>query len=438
MGKRENFTAGRVAEFGCPAGKQQAIYWDGKQPGLGLRVTAKGARAYVFQAWIDGGSVRVTIGHPDVWPLETIWTTDRETGQRVEVQRGARQEAARLKALVDGGVNPAEHRREQAAEKTRRKTAAESLKEKTVAALCTAYVELLQQRKKVDARDAELTLQRFLAANEELAAKPAHAATSADFVTGLRKLHEAGKVREPGKVRSYAHAAFRTAMLAATDPEIPVKFEAFHVTANPLATIRATAARADKRPLSADELRTFWGIAKATEGTAGALMRLHILTGGQRIAQLLRLQRENVHADHIVLHDPKGRRTEARRHVVPLLADAKTALKAFTGAPGVFMVDGKAISPAVLARLEAEAIGDQIEAFEPKRLRSGIETALASVGVGREIRAQLQSHGLGGVQDRHYDDHDYLAEKRAALQGLLDLLNRKRSAKVTPIRGAAA
>ena len=438
MGKRENFTAGRVAEFSCPAGRHQAIYWDGKQPGLGLRVTAKGARAFVFQAWIDGGSVRVTIGHPDVWPLETIWTTDRESGQRVEVQRGARQEAARLKALVDSGVNPAEHRREQAAEKAQRKAVAESLKAKTVSALFTAYVDLLKQRKKLDARDAELTLQRFLAANEDLAAKPAHAATSADFVTGLRKLHEAGKVREPGKVRSYAHAAFRTAMMARTDPEIPVKFEAFHVTANPLATIRATAARADKRPLSADELRTFWGIAKATEGTAGALMRLHILTGGQRIAQLLRLQRENVHADYIVLHDPKGRRPEARRHVVPLLADAKTALKAFTGAPGVFTVDGKAISPAALARLEAEAIGDQIEAFEPKRLRSGIETALASLGVGREIRAQLQSHGLGGVQDRHYDDHDYLAEKRAALQALLDLLNRKRSAKVTPIRGAAA
>ena len=437
MGKRENFTAGRVAEFSCPADKHQAIYWDGKQPGLGLRVTAKGARAYVFQAWIDGGSVRVTIGHPDVWPLETIWTTDRETGQRVEVRRGARQEAARLKALVDGGVNPAEHRREQAAEKTRRKTAAEALKEKTVAALCTAYVELLQQRKKLDARDAELTLQRFLAANEELAAKPAHAATSADFVTGLRKLHEAGKVREPGKVRSYAHAAFRTAMLAATDPEIPVKFEAFHVTANPLATIRATPARADKRPLSADELRTFWRIAQAADGTTGALMRLHILTGGQRIAQLLRLQRENVHADYIVLHDPKGRRPEARRHVVPLLADAKTALKAFTGAPGVFTVDGKAISPAVLARLEAEAIGDQIEAFEPKRLRSGIETALASLGVGREIRAQLQSHGLGGVQDRHYDDHDYMPEKRAALQALLDLLNTEPASNVTPIHGAA-
>ncbi len=159
------------------------------------------------------------------------------------------------------------------------------------------------------------------------------------------------------KVRRYAHAAFRTAMLAATDPKIPVKFEAFHVTANPLATIRATPASADKRPMTVAELRAFWTIAKATEGTTGALMRLYLLTGGQ------------------------------------------------------------------------------IEAFEPKRLRSGIETALASLGIGREVRAQLQSHGLGGVQDRHYDDHDDTPEKRAALQALVDLPDAEPASNVTPIHG---
>ncbi len=60
----------------------------------------------------------------------------------------------------------------------------------------------------------------------------------------------------------------------------------------------------------------------------------------------------------------------------------------------------------------------------------------ASLGIGREVRAQLQSHGLGGVQDRHYDDHDYMPEKRAAL---LDLLNTVPADNVTPIhlRGAA-
>ena len=32
------------------------------------------------------------------------------------------------------------------------------------------------------------------------------------------------------------------------------------------------------------------------------------------------------------------------------------------------------------------------------------------------MRAQIQSHGLGGIQQRHYDRHDYMPEKRAALE----------------------
>ncbi|NNM65473.1 MAG: tyrosine-type recombinase/integrase [Burkholderiales bacterium] len=151
MGKRENFTAARVAEFTCPAGKQQAIYWDAKQPGLGLRVTATGARAYVFQGWLGAGAVRVTIGRPEVWPLESVWTLDKASGKRIEVQRGARQEAARLKALVDGGINPAEQRREQAeareqakADKATAAVLAETEEQRqalTVGEVWTAYLE---------------------------------------------------------------------------------------------------------------------------------------------------------------------------------------------------------------------------------------------------------------------------------------------------------
>ena len=92
----------------------------------------------------------------------------------------------------------------------------------------------------------------------------------------------------------------------------------------------------------------------------------------------------------------------------------------------------------MFARVVSEAIGDQIEGFEPKRLRSGIETAPASLGIGREIRAQVQSHGLGRVQDRHHDDHDYMVEKRVALQALLDVLNPEPASNLTPMHGAAA
>ncbi|OZB51151.1 MAG: preprotein translocase, partial [Thiomonas sp. 14-66-4] len=104
MGKRENFTAARVADFTCPAGKQQAIFKDGKQTGLGLRVTAKNARAYIFESKCKGRTVRVTIGSPAAWTIDD-----------------ARKEAARLKVLVDSGINPAEQRREQDEAKERAK-----------------------------------------------------------------------------------------------------------------------------------------------------------------------------------------------------------------------------------------------------------------------------------------------------------------------------
>ena len=58
-------------------------------------------------------------------------------------------------------------------------------------------------------------------------------------------------------------------------------------------------------------------------------------------------------------------------------------------------------------------------------MRRTAETHLAALGVSRDVRAQLQSHGLGGVQARHYDRHDYQAEKLAALESWVRRLEGK-------------
>jgi hypothetical protein len=42
------------------------------------------------------------------------------------------------------------------------------------------------------------------------------------------------------------------------------------------------------------------------------------------------------------------------------------------------------------------------------RTRSLVCSALLS-------RPEIQSHGLGGVQDRHYDQYEYIKQKRKAL-----------------------
>lgn len=68
--KWENFTAGRVAGFKCESGKKQSIFWDGKTPGLGLRVTAAGSKSYIFETTIKGKTLRITIGDVSTYTID--------------------------------------------------------------------------------------------------------------------------------------------------------------------------------------------------------------------------------------------------------------------------------------------------------------------------------------------------------------------------------
>ncbi len=161
-------------------------------------------------------------------------------------------------------------------------------------------------------------------------------------------------------------------------------------------------------------------------GFKGALLRLHLLTGGQRIEQLVNLLTANAGSDFILLHDGKGRPGRPPRpHTVPLTKEAAAALGECKPV-GVFALSTDAgethVAATSLSNWAVEAAGDAIEGFQAKRIRSGVETLLASAQVSQDIRGRLQSHGITGVQARHYDGHDYMAEKRRALATLYKLL----------------
>lgn len=55
------------------------------------------------------------------------------------------------------------------------------------------------------------------------------------------------------------------------------------------------------------------------------------------------------------------------------------------------------------------------EPFDLRDVRRTVETMLAGLGISKDTRAQLLSHGISGVQAAHYDRHTYTDEKRAAL-----------------------
>ncbi|MBI5921620.1 MAG: integrase family protein, partial [Betaproteobacteria bacterium] len=96
--KKPNFTAKLVEGFKCQPGKQQSIYWDGKTPGLGLRVTVAGAKSYIFETSLHNKTLRLTIGDVRTWTIGN-----------------AQEEATRLKAMTDQGIDPRQQKADRAA-----------------------------------------------------------------------------------------------------------------------------------------------------------------------------------------------------------------------------------------------------------------------------------------------------------------------------------
>jgi hypothetical protein len=77
------------------------------------------------------------------------------------------------------------------------------------------------------------------------------------------------------------------------------------------------------------------------------------------------------------------------------------------------------------------------EPFQARDIRRTCETALASLKVSKDIRGQIQSHGLGGVQTKHYDMHSYMDEKRNALLKLAKHLEQLKAAHIARKRAEA-
>ncbi|OMS05159.1 hypothetical protein AQ736_06270 [Burkholderia pseudomallei] len=164
-------------------------------------------------------------------------------------------------------------------------------------------------------------------------------------------------------------------------------------------------------------MRRYWRIIDVP-GEEAALLRLHLMLGGQRIEQFVRMRNEHVQDDLITLIDTKGRSGTSRPIHLPRIPVIDEALKQLTPS-GDFAISaspGRHLSPTTARAWAKRVVGDQLDGFELKRIRSGVATLLAKLGVSSEIRNHLQSHNLTGVEHRHYNKYDFYKEKKAALE----------------------
>lgn len=416
-----DLTEGLIARLVCPLGKDQAFLRDNKAPALRVRVTASGAKSFVFEAKLNRQTVRRTIGDVRAWTIDA-----------------ARTEANKLRVTLDLGQDPREIDRQAKEAKQLAKAAEERAANFTFAALLNDYADQLEKLGRVSHSKVRGIFKKHLTeSHPELAAMPAALVTSEQVTDLMRRLNDAGKMRTAGKFRSYARAAFEMARTAGTDSELPVRFKSYGVRHNPIAETKAIKRKDDKNPLMPVHLRQYWQAIKSLQGIKGALLRLQLLTGGQRIEQLCCLLTANVKTDSITLSDAKGRAANAaRRHEVPLIAPAREALDELTaqttdGKFALSLTGGDTHISADMFSRWAKAAASEIDwvaepepvsVFKAKRIRSGVETILASLKVSEEVRGHLLSHGLTGVQVSSYNGHDYFDVKYEALELLFNSL----------------
>jgi len=373
-----------------------------------------------------------------------------ESGRNGLTLAQARERAGELSKLYQSGVRDirrhleaeqAERRATEEAERAAREAAlaAADVKHRcTLAALCRVYADGLERGGKIkSAKDARSAFKvHVLESHSALARKPAREVTPHDVAAIIRQVREAGKERTAGVLRSYLRAAYAMAIRAPFDSAVPSELIAFGVDMNPVDAIPAIPVRAGRRTLSTDELRRY--LQALTAELPDQALRLALYSGGQRMSQLLRacVADYDTEGNILRLWDGKGKRREPREHLVPLASESSALVtrlierakmeavrhaeslaqapdpnpSLWLSTPGTIMdhaTPGK--------RLAHIAAMMQVESFNLRDMRRTVETMLAGMGISRETRAQLLSHGLSGVQAVHYDRHSYIPEKREAL-----------------------
>lgn len=405
-----------------PAGPFKTLTKVQPSGSLQARKGATGAVNFFWRYTIGAKSERVQIGLYDpAAPPKSLSPTPKGYSYAAAVRAAEAMASEHFQHRAEGGRPAMQAAKALAREAKARETQRDA--KCTLGALLDHYADYLESRGKPSHGDARSIFTLHVKqAWPGFASLPAKQISSDQVAEMMGRLHDEGKGRTANKLRSYLRAAFATARSAKSTPSIPKHFKEYEIAQNPAADTMPDPSmnRPDKNPLSVHEMRLYWAKIRTLEGLKGAVLRLHLLTGAQRIEQLVRLQTSNIKENSILIHDTKGRSSLARDHVVPLTDLAKLALRecAPTGKYALSTDGGKThIAATTLSKWAKDAAND-IDGFRTKRLRSGVETALAAGKVNKEVRGRLQSHGVSGVQARSYDSHEYLDEKMDALKKL--------------------
>jgi integrase len=403
-------TTRALASLGKEPGKWKSEPLGHNHGAIVFRSLTKGSIA-VYYRYMDGKKrVSLSVGRYD------------EKGVLGLTLKQSREKAGELARLHASGITAirehVEHESQQKNDSLRQPV------DGTFKQLLEAYVASLENEGKASAKVVRNMIKRWVfEAQPELLHLKANNITREDVMRVLIKPTEAGLTRTVNQLRSHLLAAFNRAIDAVGDPSLAATIgTGYDLIANPVSLTKQVRKfeNARNRILTDEEFKAYLNYVDTLPFVSGAALKLCVLLGGQRPVQLTRLKGEDVDLKNGVLKlfDGKGRRQQPRVHLLPISREAENLLMGLIKLNGdaLFLFTNDQKTPLHVDTLSHRVSEFSKGQFQMRDIRRSIETRLAALRVSKDFRAQIQSHGLTGIQERHYDRHDYMEEKRMALE----------------------
>lgn len=426
---------------------------DGSMPrghgGLQLRVTPDGNARWYWRYSVGTEKVRISLGVFSTEKTPACLTLpearqaalDKASLYQHEESRDVRQHLKRMSAERDA-IKASEAR---AAQQAAEESALAGTR--TLLVLMQTYQQILADAGKQSARDVKNLIKLHIElAHPALSVKPACEITPDDVNCILRPLVSAGKGRTAGKLRSYMMAAYGKAAGSRLNSNAPQALLDLGIAFNPVTPTGNLSEynNALDRTLNLTELHHYWGLLGGLpDGAMRDALMLALLLGGQRPAQLVRITTSDIDltSGTITLKDPKGKRKQPRVHKLPICDEAREVInncfarakvqesKLLLSSHGDVPIRPEQLSK-IVKKLSDKALQDQVtkSGFQLRDIRRTAETLLAGQGIAQEVLARLLSHGLGGVQNKHYNFYAYSLELKLVLirwEKLLMTVNEK-------------
>jgi len=340
----------------------------------------------------------------------------------------ARKRAQAARELINNDIDPRAQAEE---EKLQRKLEEEARNieaaKGSVEQLFDMYCKKLEHEGKPSHREARRALTKD--ALPYVKDKKANEVTSGDITLILSKVCDRGSLIMGNRLRAYLSAAFGFGLKHDHNPRNLNADVQFHLETNPALAVAKPIENEESRErvLSADEIQELWhmldesGLSIHTQ----TIIKL-MLTTGQRVREITGAAWDEFDLQKGEWVIPKARtKNRKHAHLVPL---NKTSLKLLLELQPI-TGRGKYLFPAHKPKTKAPMPESSVtkavqrlckregfELFTPRDLRRTVKTMLAEMGVEKEIRDRIMNHALrGDVSERHYNQYDYLKEKKSAL-----------------------